>query len=95
MVKNVLQRKKRIRNGQATLEFTLVMAAVVLLILALARVFTWTGRDMAQRRKAHDDILMEDCGSDPGGCPLRQLRDVFFVSNRIEATASSNLFGDN
>ena len=80
-------------DGQSTLEFTFVMVAVALLILSLARVFTWVGQDLAQRRIAHDGVLTRDCGA-TGSCPLSQLRDVFFISNRIDAAADSDIYGN-
>jgi hypothetical protein len=48
---------KKTNCGQVIIEFTFCMIVVFLMIFGLAKVFTWTGRDLAERSIAHDRLL--------------------------------------
>jgi hypothetical protein len=65
-------------RGQVSLEFTFCMIIVLIMIYGVMRVFQWTGRDLAERRIAHERILTDsssqgDCKpgwvDDPSGGP--------------------------
>ncbi len=80
--------------GQVTIEFTVTMVFTVLLILGMIRIFAWTGRELVERRKAHELILTQPiCGS--SSCPLSQIRPTFFRGASFNAAVSSNIFGTN
>lgn len=87
--------KKRIFHGQVTIEFTVTMVFTFLLMVGLIRVFTWTGRELIGRRQAHERILIEPLPCEEAACPLRQIRPTFFGSTSINATVSSNMYGNN
>jgi hypothetical protein len=57
-------------NGQVIIEFTFCMIIILLMIYGLMMVFRWTGVDLAERRRAHDTVLMQDINVDYGGCAV-------------------------
>ena len=92
----MIRMRKNIK-AQAILEFTFSMAAVVLLLAGMFRVFQWLGKDLVARKNAHHKILtryISDHGGEGGAAyPLRQLRPTFFISTDIEGgSIRSDLF---
>jgi hypothetical protein len=82
------------------LEFSFAIILVVLLALGMFRVFQWTAHDMADRRRAHEDVLVYgkidanpliDIPSDE---PTIQLQPYFYSSTDLDAAVNSNIFGD-
>lgn len=63
----------RVSGGQVILEFTFCMIVVLIMIFGVTKVFHWTGRDLVERRMAHDSLLTS------GGSPDQQI-DPFFYS---------------
>jgi len=47
-------------RAQSTLEFTFAMILVVFLIYGMVRVFFWVGKDLANRRIAQDNSLVDN-----------------------------------
>jgi hypothetical protein len=80
--------------AQVTMEFTFGMAAAVLLLVGMIRVFAWTGKELISRQNAHiTSISTPTC--DNTSCPLTQLEyGVFFAPIDIGAAVNSNIFGD-
>jgi len=64
---------KSFSAGQVILEFTFCMVIVMLMIYGVAKVFFWTGRDLAERRQAHDAVLTG------GGTPRDQITPDFYT----------------
>jgi len=77
------------KNAQVLMEFTFSMIVVALLIMGMVKVFTWSGRDLVERRKEHERVLFDSRG---GG--RNQTRPVFFTVRPIAATVNSSVFGD-
>ena len=44
-------------KGQVILEFTFCMIVIMIMIYGIAKVFFWTGADLATRRMSHDKRL--------------------------------------
>jgi hypothetical protein len=85
---------KRCFKGQSTIEFTFTMVMTVLLVVGMIKVFLWTGRDMFQRRQAHEAVLTQSIGYDSEEA-LIQINPTFFgVANMEDAAVPSNIFGD-
>lgn len=74
--------------GQVTLEFTFALIVIVLLVLGMIRVFQWGGKDLYQRRLAHETLLESNVP------PLNQLEPYFYSSTTFNAAKPSNVFGD-
>lgn len=73
------------KEAQATLEFLFAMIIAIMLLIGMIRVFIWTGKDLADRRKAHENFLMIDVhGRD-------QTKPDFYYSSPIGATFDSSL----
>ncbi|MCA9401292.1 MAG: hypothetical protein KC713_06670, partial [Candidatus Omnitrophica bacterium] len=67
------QSKNRLQNrsfykGQAIIEFTFSMVIVFLMIYGVMKVFQWTGLDLANRRIAHESLLVGDVLQDYSAC---------------------------
>ena len=45
-------------RGQSTIEFTFTLVAIAFLSYGLVQIFRWTGMDLAERRFAHDQVLL-------------------------------------
>ena len=61
------------KKAQVILEFAFCMIVVLLIIFGIMKVFQWTGRDLAERRIAHDGVLTG------GGTPLDQIDPYFYA----------------
>lgn len=79
---------KKKESAQATIEFTFAMVIVVLLLIGMIQVVIWTGKDLADRRQAHETFLIQDA---PG---WQQTEPIFYHSSPIGAAVTSNLFGN-
>ncbi|MCK5580880.1 MAG: hypothetical protein KAJ18_06365 [Candidatus Omnitrophica bacterium] len=79
-------------QGQSTIEFTFSMICVTLLIVGMIKIFTWTGRDLVERRQQHDAVLTEAVCS-ASDCVLRQVRPMFFTEVDLNIGIASNIFG--
>jgi hypothetical protein len=55
-------------KGQAVIEFTFCMIIIFLMIYAIMMVLRWTGKDLAERRIAHEETLRTEIHQDYGGC---------------------------
>jgi len=69
-------------QGQVILEFALSMIIVLLMIYGCIQILRWTGLDLVERRKQHDQILFrvdvnEDYVNRTDG-PMRQLDPYFY-----------------
>jgi len=78
------------RRAQSTLEFTFAMVMIIMLIIGMIRVFAWTGRDLVERRIAHEETLTRSVG---GGyaAQLKQTTPRFYGSADVNATWESNM----
>jgi Flp pilus assembly protein TadG len=45
------------KKGQVILEFMFCMFVLFFMIYGIIEIFRWTGTDMAQARRAHEDLL--------------------------------------
>jgi len=81
-------RRKKDDIAQAMLEFTFSMAIAVLLLIGLIQVAIWSGKDMAERRQAHEKYLTGDAVG------WEQTNPMFYTSSPISAAVSSNIFGN-
>ena len=70
------------------------MLVVVLLIIGMVKVFAWTGRDLLERRQAHEAQLTVPVSED-SGVSLVQTRPFFFDIAPINAAVESNMWGSN
>ena len=76
--KIINNKKTKIKKGQVILEFTFCMIIVLLMIYGLVKIVFWSGRDLVERRKAHEKMLTGNCFfkvnictrmfRPPGGC---------------------------
>jgi hypothetical protein len=80
-------------GGQVILEFTFAIIAIVLLIVGMTRIVTWSGRDLVERRDKMDAVLIQPVGTDVGD-PLKQTRHIFYTNVTIGAAVNSSVFGD-
>ena len=64
-MKKINLSKQRILQGQVILEFTFCMVVLMLMIYGVFMVFAWTGKDLAERRRAHEDVLFSARQVDP------------------------------
>ncbi len=79
-------------KAQVTIEFTFSMMITLLLIVGMIKVFAWTGRDLADRIRAHEKILTQDIGCTGSSCPLKQLKPTFYTATDIGAVVPANFF---
>ena len=66
-------------TGQVIIEFTFCMIIVLLMIYGVTKVFFWAGRDLVERRKAHDNVLTG------GGSPSQQIAPDFYTPVKMNA----------
>lgn len=78
-----------IKRGQATLEFTFVAFTIVVLSYGMIRIFAWAGKDLAERRWAQDQAIIN-----PSGNPEDQLRPDFYRPKRMNSVMRTWDFGD-
>lgn len=71
---------KKIKRGQATIEFTFAMTITLIMVFALLMVFRWVGLDLADRRFTHDRTLSNDALR-----PEQQLNPDFYKPRKIDA----------
>ena len=74
--------------GQVMLEFTFCMVIVLLMIFSLIMVLRWAGVDLAERRMAHDEILVRGSLTDAvtnALVPMRQLDPNFYSPIKMNA----------
>ena len=74
--------------GQVSLEFMFAMMAVVLLTIGMIKVFVWTGVEMLNGQRMHEQTLL--AGEDP----MTQTRPYFTAPTKIGAYVNSSIFGD-
>ncbi len=67
------------KNGQVILEFTFCMIIILLMIFGATKVFHWTGRDLVERQRAHDEVLRETVP------PRQQIDPYFYTPTKINA----------
>ena len=65
--------------GQVVIEFTFCLIIVLLMIYGVTKVFIWAGRDLVERRKAHDEILTSDVS------PRQQITPDFYYPVKMNA----------
>jgi hypothetical protein len=78
---------KKLR-GQTMVEFSFSMIVAVVLLLGLIKVFIWSGKDLMNRRKMHEAVLMN-----PKAVPAEQIRPTFYYATRFNAEIDSNIYG--
>ena len=61
------------------LEFTFCLIVVLLMLYAVARVFTWAGKDLIKRREIHDAQLIS------GGAIEQQISPFFYMPVELDA----------
>lgn len=66
-------------HGQAILEFTFCMLVVMLMVFGVIQIFRWSGRDLVERRRAHEAVLIN------GTAPLPQLDTYFYAPKEFQA----------
>ena len=66
-------------KGQVIIEFTFCLVIVLLMIYGVTKVFIWAGRDLVERRKAHDEILTSDVS------PRQQITPDFYYPVKMNA----------
>ena len=66
-------------TGQVVIEFTFCLVIVLLMIYGVTKVFFWAGRDLVERRKAHDELLISDAS------PLQQIAPDFYTPVEMNA----------
>ena len=69
------------QEGQAMLEFCFSMIIVFLLIYGTMMTLRWTGMDLAQRRIAHDNVLLTpiiESYLNRESSPMRQVETSFY-----------------
>lgn len=79
------------------IEATFSIVVLVGLILSMIKVFSWVGRDLSNRRAAHEQSLMSPIGpgNDVNGT-YRQIRPSYYEGTPIDAaTINSEIFGSN
>ncbi len=81
---------KQRKKAQVIMEFSLCMLIVFLMIFALIRILRWTGVDLVERRRAHDDVLYQSIQQDysaatPWDGPLKQIDPYFYSSSPMNA----------
>jgi hypothetical protein len=71
--------RRRGAPGQVIIEFTFCLIIVLLMIYGVTKVFFWAGRDLVERRKAHDELLIS------GGSPPQQIAPDFYTPVKMNA----------
>jgi hypothetical protein len=66
-------------KAQSTIEFTLVLIIIVLMVWGLIQIFRWSGMDLAERRWTHDQTLIN------GQTPEEQLNPDFYRAKRLNS----------
>lgn len=74
-------------RGQAVIEFTFCMIIIFLMIYAIIMVLRWTGRDLADRRAAHEGLLRTSAATEVNGPygPSMQINPYFYTPVGIKA----------
>lgn len=69
------------KKAQSTIEFTFAMIVIVFLIYGMVRVFFWVGMDLANRRWAQDNSMVNGVNAQlqlaPDGYRVRSLDAVY------------------
>ena len=70
---------KKTHKSQAIIEFTFCMIIVFLMIYAVIKIFRWTGLNLAERRRNHEEALVNSIDRNSGGPdgPLKQISPYF------------------
>ena len=71
-------------RAQALIELTIALFLCVIMIYGIFRLFDWSQREFTGRLKAHENVLLQDCGRD-GYCPMEQTRSKFFEYAPVNA----------
>ena len=71
-------------KGQVILEFTFCMIVVLLMIFGVMKVFHWAGKDIVERRIAHDDLLFSEVS------PRDQIDPYFYAPVKMNAIWEGN-----
>ena len=69
-------------------EFSFCLIVAIILFLGLIRVFVWSGKDLADRRRAYEAVLTDQSFNSE-----EQIRPVFYFSTRTNAAIDSNIYG--
>ena len=85
-----LSAERRPAAGQTMVEFSVCMVAVIILMLGLIRVFVWTGKDLVDRRIAHESVLKQS-GFTAQGTPAG-IRPIFYYSTHVNAAVGGDLY---
>lgn len=81
-------------TGQTLIEGTFSIVIIVMLLLAMVRVFFWVGTDLANRAAAHEQTLVTSVADDKIDQNYRQIRPVFYEGTPMDATTvNSEIFG--
>ena len=84
--------------GQAMIEATFSIVVLVGLILSMIKVFSWVGRDLSNRRAAHEQSLISPIanGATDVNDTYRQIRPSYYEGTPIDAAMiNSEIFGSN
>lgn len=76
-----LSPRARSTRGQMILEFTFSMIIVMVMIFSLVMILKWSGKDNAQRRLSHEELL-----KNPSLEPGEQLDPYFYEPETFDAT---------
>lgn len=72
-------------NAQVILEFTFCMIVILIMIYGVVKVFFWTGRDLAERRISHDEVLTSESLNS-----LEQIDPYFYTPISMNAVWDGN-----
>ena len=68
------------RKGQVILEFTFCMIVILIMIYGVIKVFHWAGKDVVERQRAHDAVLLDSDLS-----PREQIDPRFYAPVKMNA----------
>lgn len=81
-------------TGQTLIEGTFSIVIIVMLLLAMVRVFFWVGTDLANRAAAHEQTLVTRVADANLEESYLQIRPVFYEGTPMDATTvNSEIFG--
>ncbi len=73
------------KKAQSTIEFTFTLIVILLITYGMVKIFRWSGMDLAERRWAHDQALV-----DPKLTIEQQLSPDFYRSKNVQSVYKGN-----
>ena len=87
------------KKAQASIEFSFAMIVALLMTYTIIQLFNWSGRDLIEQKKVHEDTLIQQGGSRDyviaGGVPvnsrqLEQINPVMTTTTRFNGIWDGN-----